>query len=319
MFITVLLIINLGLTGYLLYKTVLKSLQSDSGEQKLYTAEPHGRLKPETEANYLMAAENALKSGRMHESELLLRSGLFHYPTSSKVLEKYLNLMTIKVDKSSDFDEKLYYLSQAENSILRFSEAAGPRAVSKATEDFERISQKKEGLLRERENTRYEQNRKMVLHLEELAEKLESAEEESEIRGILSEACSIEETLTEKTTDEELRDMYVKTRERIDKLASTKGEEARNRRLAEYNSSVLDRLNNLLDDFNKNEKVYGKSAGDFARVVRETIAGINPYYLSTEVLTYFNYVYGFVFSLVEDDVKYEITKVMTDTAREVIE
>ncbi|HAA85068.1 MAG TPA: hypothetical protein DCE14_01800 [Kosmotogaceae bacterium] len=319
MFIIVLLIINLGLTGYLLYKTVLENPRSRSGEQRSYTSEPHGRVKPETEANFLKAAENALNSGRIHESELLLKSCLFHYPTSSKALERFLNLMIIRVDKSSDFDEKLYYLSQAENSILRFSEAAGPRVVSKAAEDFERINRKKEELLRERENTRYEQNREMILRFEELAVKLESAEEESETRVILSEACSIEEALNEKTADEELRERYAKARERIDKLASTKGEEIRNRRLAEYNSSVLDRLNNLLDDFNKNEKVYEKSAGDFAKVVRETIAGINPYYLSTEVLTYFNYVYGFVFSLVEDDVKYEITKVMTDTPKEVIE
>jgi len=318
LFVVILLIINLGLTGYLLYKTVFFDHPVVSGEQARSSLEAHLRVHVETETNFLRAVDNALKSGRVLEAELILKSCLVHHPNSSRALEQYVNLLVMKTEKSSVDIEKLVALHEAEKAILRYVEIAGPKAVNRAVEDLERVRKKDEDIREKMDQKQQEEKEERVSEFEDLVKKLRTAEEETEIRDMLATACGIEEELLDEQPERELRERYNKAREEMDKLAARKGEEIRNKNLSEYNSAAVERLSEMLDDFNKNEKVYSKSAGDFAAVIKETIGTINTHYLSAEVLTYFNYVYGFVFSLVEDDVKYEITKVMTDTPKDVL-
>ncbi|HQC15074.1 hypothetical protein [Mesotoga prima] len=78
-------------------------------------------------------------------------------------------------------------------------------------------------------------------------------------------------------------------------------------------------MKKLIDEFSENEKELSKSGSSLPVILKERIGSLNTSYFDGPTMQYFNYVYGYIFSLIDEDLKFEVTRIMTETEKDALE
>ena len=203
--------------------------------------------------------------------------------------------------------------------IADFSKKATLKNLPLANCFVGRMENCSEKLRAQKQKVVRESNARVLELLEELRDGIEASNDEAEMKLLFDRSGEEERELQVDALDEPMREQYYGLKAGFERLAMVKGELVRNRKYSDYNLKVVDTLNRLLNDFNENEKTYSRVDGNFPIVVKETIARTNTNYLSSETLTYFNYVYGYIFGNVDEELKFTITRVMVETEKDILE
>ncbi|WP_408956585.1 hypothetical protein [Natroniella sp. ANB-PHB2] len=268
--------------------------------------------------SYLKRSEQFKKSENDLLARLVLKNVFIHQPAKRSVFTEYIGYLLKEIASSSKQEQQRSYLAEAFEALFTFAEYA-------ELNDFDLIEnyQKKlEGIRGELGREGQEEvragNQKLLKRLQELVEKLETVDDEEEIREILEEATRLEEKLQFEFFTADNNQHYKDLQKSFERLAVSKGESLNQDNYQQYNQEVVTRINNIFTEISNDEKDYKKGKKDIIELIKDDLATINTDYLSSEALTYFNYVYNYIFSLISDEKKFELTKVMTTTQKDLV-
>ncbi|MCK8827054.1 hypothetical protein MWH25_04745 [Natroniella acetigena] len=268
--------------------------------------------------SYHRRSDQFKKEGNDLLARMVLKNAFIHQPANRSVFTEYIDYVLEKIDSSSEQEQQRSYLAEAFEALFTFSEYAELNDFNLIEDYQEKLEGIREELGREGQEEIRARNQKLLKQLQELVEKLEEVDGESEIREILEEATRIEERLEFEFFTADDNKCYKDLQKSFERLAVSKGENLNQNNYQQYNQEVVTRINNIFTEVSNHEKDYKKGKKDIIELVKDDLATVNTEYLTSEALTYFNHVYNYIFTLISDEKKFELTKVMTTTRKDLV-
>jgi hypothetical protein len=313
-------IIALIILGYLCYRLIKREGGIFLGPYEFkFTREPG----PE---EYMKRYKELQKKNQEFESRLVLSAAANRFPQNADIFKTLMEKIftDLKVAKSEKDIEDI--MTRGERALEELGRNAGSDSMAlveqyskkllEIREEFEQLKARHEDEIKQRQ---IERNREVLLELESILEGIKASDDEMGIRKAINNAASIESQIDVSLLEETLGERYQELKTAFYRVAEEKVEELRSARYGRYNRKAIDRLKNLLDRFSENEKEYSRVSSNLPILIKEHIASLNTAYFDGPTMQYFNYVYGYIFSLIDDDLKFEVTRIMTETLKDTLE
>ena len=253
-------------------------------------------------------------------ANLVLRKGFLNNPGNVQLFKEYLDYLLEKAQEKND--DRFDYLEDAFNAIMTFSENVELDKIDLVDQYLNRANSLKEELNEEYAREIRSKNEEV---LDELNSKLkllkkDQVTDESKIKNLLEEATELENNLKPGYFDSEQEERYQSLQKEFEEVAELKGEVLNESKHRRYNRDVVKRLKKMFAEFKNDEKKYKKEKEDILDLIdsKYEISAINNQYLNNETLTYFNYIYNYIFGVISDDDKFRLTKCMTETPKDIL-
>lgn len=316
----VLTIIALVFLGYLCYRLVKR-------EGGIYIGSYEFKFSKEPDPQeYIKRFKELQKKNQEFESRLVLSAAANRFPENADIFKMLMEKVFADLKEAKSERDIEDIMSRGERALEELGSNAGKdtialveqysRKLLEVRSEFEQLKARNED---EKRHYQIERNREIMLELQSILEGIKASDDEMGVRKAINRAASMESSLEVSLLDQDLTEQYQVLKNEFYKTAEEKAAALRSARYGRYNRKALDRLKNLLDKFSENEREYSRSTSNFPIMVKEYIASLNTAYFDGPTMQYFNYVYGYIFSLLEDDLKFEVTRIMTETPKDSLE
>lgn len=316
----VLLIVVAVLLGYLAYRLILRE-----GGIFLGPYEFKFRKEPGPE-EFMRRLKELQQRNQDFESRLVLSAATSKFPNNMEFFRLAMDKIFADLKNAKSEEEVEEIFLKGEKLLEDFGAASNANSISLVTEYSKRLVQAQEEFyslrkqrdldLKQRQN---ERNEEILKELESILEGIKASNDEMAIRDSMNNAARLETGLDLSLLDETQNERYRDVKNGFYKVAEEKVESLRSTRYARYNRKAIERLKKLLDDFSENEKDLSRSGSSLPMILKEKIGSLNTSYFDGPTMQYFNYVYGYIFSLIDEDLKFEVTKVMTETDKDTLD
>jgi len=325
------LLIIIAINLYLLYKS-LEGTEIYNKINDLFFGKSASKNKvDEDEENienandYVKKYEEYIGLQNMEEALLVAESGFKKFPDKFVLFENYIDCLVKQINSTKNISERRVLINSCYDAVKNYSlylKAKDFDVITPYIEKIKKIEHKvnlfeessKEGKLKDLRDI----NEENLLKLAQIQKKIEDSEDENIISSLMDNASESEEKLSIELLDKNQKEKYSELKNKFEDLANKKGQIIRMKKYRDYNEKVINSLKKLLDLFSENEKKYSDKESEFPMILKRYIGGINTNYLNPEILTYMNFVYGYIFENVDDDSKYIITKIMNDTEKDIV-
>ncbi len=325
------LIIIIAINLYLLYKS-LEGTEIYNKITDLFFGKNVSKKKLDADDESIENANDYVKKYEeyvglqsIEESLIVAESGFKKFPDKFVLFENYIDCLVKQINNSKDISKRRELINSCYNAIKNYSFYLKVKDFDVITPYIEKIKKlehkidlfeksAKEGKLKDLR----EMNEDTLLKLAQIQKKIEDSEDENVISSLMDNASENESKLSLELLDKNQREKYSDLKNKFEDLANKKGQIIRMKKYRDYNEKVINSLKKLLDLFSENEKKYSDKESEFPMILKRYIGGTNTNYLNPEILTYMNFVYGYIFENVDDDSKYIITKIMNDTEKDII-
>lgn len=240
------------------------------------------------------------------------------------IFEKYFNFVVTVSGYPIEIETRKYFVSEAETALLFYSENTDINS-----EELSCIRKNREQLIvvsnaiKELQNkVLSEQKEKIILdnnlNLSELVilkGKLHGANTQEQFDKILIEVNNIENAINKDLFNDEQKVLYDSLTKEYSQIISTKMTELNKRECIEYNKIAIKDFKHAFDEFKDNEAKYNDSQSQLFALVSKRLFSYDVSKLFNETLIYYNHVYLFIFSKLDDNGKFRLTQISIDTER----
>lgn len=272
--------------------------------------------------------EKYLSEGLTEYAHLVIKN-IYNKDIGNKVvLEKYINFLLDNAKKQKGYENKIAYIQEAETVLVYWAENA---ILDDASMDFfstykiriySLFDEIKELDMIERRNTYEEKIKKIKKENTELLAKLSkkradliSTKTEEEFEKILAEVKNLEEHLKiEFLTDRQQKDYENLTKGYTSDIGAKAAYFERNRN-KEYNQRAVFHFNYAFQVFIKSEDQYVRDIGLLKGLMDNWLFKYDASKLYSEVIVYYNYIYSYIFNKLDDNGKFEITKLSVNSSK----
>jgi 1,2-phenylacetyl-CoA epoxidase PaaB subunit len=317
---TALLIIIAVLLGYVAYRLILRE-----GGIFLGPYEFKFRKDPGPD-EFLQRLKELQQRKQDFESRLVLSAATSKFPNNIEFFRLAMDKVFTDLKTAQTEKEVEEIFTRGESLIKEFGAASGTDSISLLTEYSKRLVQAQEefySLRKERdleiERRQRERNEEILKELENILEGIRASNDEMAIRDAMNNAARLETGMDLSLVDESQNERYRDVKNGFYKMAEEKVESLRSARYSRYNRKAIERLKKLLDEFTENEKELSKSGSSLPVTLKEYIGTLNTSYFDGPTMQYFNYVYGYIFSLIDEDLKFEVTRIMAETEKDTLD
>ncbi|QFJ53437.1 hypothetical protein [Pseudobutyrivibrio xylanivorans] len=264
-----------------------------------------------------------IASNNMTGALLIGRNSLNKNPGDKEIFCKYTDLLLSLAEKLPSLKERKNFANQAGVTLAFFEENA-----ELSTEVIELIMKyrKRIGIVAESidaedrsimqaqyENTKAE-NTDVIKKLYQEKEKLEKANNQNELDAVLIEIGTLDSALDhEYLTDEQKNHYDMLNREYTELISKKMGEIEKKNNIA-YNKDAVDSFNKAFHSFKADEGKY-KNQSQLFNLVSTTLFAYDAGKLFNESLIYYNHVYSYIFSKLDDDGKLALTRFSIECER----
>lgn len=264
------------------------------------------------------------KSSNMIAEALMVGHNLFNkHPGNEEVFNAYFSFLCSLAESMPSFSDKMNFAEKADVALAFFTENAD---LTKTTvEAIERNRGRLVAIYEGLDATKAEKvaaeraaveqhNSECLKKLYAMKDKLQSAKTQSEFDNLLLQVGKLDEDMDKSAFTEEQDTIYQSlTKEHTD-LISAKMRQLEHDANVAYNKKAADAFASAFQSFRKDESKYKNQTQLFA-LASSTLFAYDASRLFNETLIYYNHVYSYIFSKLDDDGKLALTRYSIECER----
>jgi hypothetical protein len=240
------------------------------------------------------------------------------------VFEKYFKFAVLVASYPIEIETRKYFASEAETALIFFSENAVMDTeqlsfIKKCREDLMQVTNYIKDLefkVYSQENEKIiAENNNFLTELVSLKGKLFAAKQQAEFDKLLLEVNRVENSLGKEFLAVEQKKLYDSLTREYSEIISKKMSDLHQKNNTEYNKTAVKDFKYVFEEFKDNEAKYKNSQSQLFALVSKRLFSYDASRLFNETLIYYNHVYSFIFTKLDDDEKFSLTQISIDTER----
>lgn len=264
------------------------------------------------------------KSNNMIAEALMVGRNLFNkYPENKEVFTAYFSFLCSLAEAMPSFTDKMNFAEQADVALAFYMENADltKASVEEISKDKSRLAAIYETLDADRaekaaaEQAAIEQHNSALLkELYAIKNAMQGARTQAEFDKLLLQVGKLDEALDQEGLTAEQASVYQSlTKEHTD-LISAKMRQFEHDVNVAYNKKAADAFAAAFQSFRKDESKY-KNQTQLYALASSTLFAYDASRLFNETLIYYNHVYSYIFSKLDDDGKLALTRFSIECER----
>ena len=262
-------------------------------------------------------------SNHMTEAVLVGRNLFNREPSNKVVFSAYFDLLCTLAENLPLLSERKNFAGQAGITLAFFSENANldeeiVNNISAYEQRLNDISRAIEIVEQEQETKRVDKiiarNNEWIKKIYRLKDSLSSAVSQEEFNKLLSELGGIDREIDKDMLTDEQATHYDSLTKACTEMISEKMREFEHKSDVDYNKQAVDAYDKAFQQFRANESKYKNQTQLFA-LVSETLFAFDANRLFNETLIYYNHIYSYIFSKLDDDGKRALTRFSIECER----
>lgn len=262
-------------------------------------------------------------AGKISEALMVGRNMFNRNPDNAEVFDAYYSYLCTLAETLPSFSDRSHFAEQAsvalafytENAILTESVVSDITAyqfrLDNICGEIANIQQEKT----EKETKEIEhRNSECLKNLYALKNKLQMASNQVEFDAILAQIGQVDAEIIKDNFTHEQSDSYNALTKDHTELISSKMRELEYKKNVVYNKQAADSFAKAFNQFRNNEEKY-KTKTQLFSLVSTTLFAYDVSRLFNETLIYYNHVYSYIFSKLDDDGKLAITRFSIECER----
>lgn len=262
-------------------------------------------------------------SGRLFEALLVGRNAFNRDPSNADIFDAYYSYLCSLAESLPSYDDRTRFAEQANVALAFFSENADlSEAVVERIQTYQEridtiyraLSDYQRETLESQQQQIAQQNSDALKQLYLLKDKLQGSTTQEEFDAALVEISKIDVNIIKENLSEEQRIAYDSLTKDHTDLISQKMRELEYKKNVVYNKKAADAFEKAFKSFRADEGKYKKQTQLFA-LVSSTLFAFDASRLFNETLIYYNHVYSYIFSRLDDDGKFALTRYSIECER----
>lgn len=262
-------------------------------------------------------------SGRLFEALLVGRNAFNRDPSNADIFDAYYSYLCSLAESLPSYDDRTRFAEQANVALAFFSENADlSEAVVERIQTYQEridtiyraLSDYQRETLESQQQQIAQQNSDALKQLYLLKDKLQGSTTQEEFDAALVEISKVDVNIIKENLSEEQRIAYDSLTKDHTDLISQKMRELEYKKNVVYNKKAADAFEKAFKSFRADEGKYKKQTQLFA-LVSSTLFAFDASRLFNETLIYYNHVYSYIFSRLDDDGKFALTRYSIECER----
>lgn len=262
-------------------------------------------------------------SNHVTEAVLVGRNLFNRNPADKDVFSAYFDLLCSLAENLPLLSERKNFAGQAGVALAFFSENTNldentVNDISTYEQRLNTISRTIEAVEQEQAAQRMDQiaahNNECIKKIYHLKDSLSSASSQEKFEGLLSELGVVDRNINKDVLTDEQAMHYDSLTKACTATISEKMREFEHKSNVDYNKQATDAYAKAFRQFQENESKYKNQTQLFA-LVSETMFAFDASRLFNETLIYYNHVYSYIFSKLDDDGKLALTRFSIECER----
>ena len=265
-----------------------------------------------------------INENRLMDAHIVAKNEYIRNTTSDTAFDNYFGLCLKIAQYPIEIATRKFFVSEADQALSYYSEH-----VVMNEEILKRILLYKEKLFEITDQIRSLENQQRLDHISQVKQsnnqvlteiasikgRLHTAKNQSEFDKLLLELADKERSLLRDFFDEDQQALYDSMTKEFSSLISEKMEQLAYYANIEYNQKAVEDLRKAFTLFKADEAKYINSDTSLFNLVSKRLFAYDSGKLFNEALIYYNHVYSYIFSKLNDDGKYTLTKYSIDADR----
>lgn len=238
--------------------------------------------------------------------------------------EKYFKFVILVGSYPIEIDTRKYFVTEAETALVFFSENSDMnleqlnfirkcrQQLMKVTNDIKELEYK---TFKEENGKIVEENNNYLSELVTLKGKLFTSNQQEQFDKLLLEVNKNENSLKKEFLTDEQKELYDTSTKEYSEIISKKMADLNQRNNVQYNKTAIKDFKHVFEEFRDNEAKYKNSESQLFALVSKRLFSYDASKLFNETLIYYNHVYSFIFSKLDDDGKFRLTQISIDTEK----
>ncbi len=266
------------------------------------------------DANWYLKAFREYRQADPWAARLVMRNALGKFADDQKIFTVYMDYL---LEEAAE-NKVLEYLEEAKDILVAFAEYSPLEFFPQIIAYRDKVNGLQEAFYNEAETLRAETNDEVLAELEDILDLLKEPNSEPENgRSLLVEAVKVEENLAAGFLSADQLNRYERLQAEFAEVAESLDNILQLKRYRQYNLEVIQRIKEIFDNYKAGQRLFAKDRPDVLALMKN-LATVNTQYLTAETLTYFNHVYGYIFSEISQDDKFAVTELMTKSEKDVV-
>lgn len=255
----------------------------------------------------------------------IVGKNLYNKDLSNKeVFSKYFNFIVAVSGYPIEIETRKFFVNEAKTALLFFSENVdmnadalnlikeSRRQLMDSTNAIKKLEQK---VIADQQDAIIDKNNSCLSDLVSLKDKLYGAVSQDQFDILLVEVNEIESAVNKEYFTREQKDLYNSLTNEYSQIVSKKMTDLNRTSCVEYNKTAIRDFKDAFNEFKNNEERYKSSQSQLFTLVSKRLFSYDASLLFNETLVYYNHVYSYIFSKMDDNGKFWLTQISIDTER----
>ncbi len=268
--------------------------------------------------------EEKVASNEIWDAHALIKNLYNRNVENLEVFQRYFEFTCMIASWDIELDTRCYFLEEASTALTIFTEntsidAERLSAIKGYRERLDTIhtgvSVVRNALVQKQAKESHSRNHAVLKELAVLKGKLSRAATQEMFDEILLSLADKESQLIKEEFSSDQKSLYDLMTKEYSILISDKMTKLAMASNVEYNRNAIKEFKHVLDAFQKDESLYTKSQSQLYALVSSRLFSFDPARLFNETLIYYNHVYSYIFSKLDEDGKFRLTQISIDTEK----
>ena len=260
--------------------------------------------------------EQYKSAGKITDAILIGRNMLNKHAGDSEIFSSYFELLCSLAESLPALSDRESFAEQANVALAFYSESAElddntvisiNTAKQKLNSIFSDIMQAENELAEATYSNAVRQNDSILVELVELKDKMRTMDTQEKFDILLKSISAVDMKLNKETFTNEQSILYDSLTKDYTDTISAKMREFERRENVNYNKKAVMAFATAFSKFRGNENLYANQTKLFS-LASESLFAYDSSRLFNETLIYYNHVYSYIFSKLDDDGKLALTR-----------
>ena len=262
-------------------------------------------------------------AGKITEALMVGRNAFNRNPDSAEIFDAYFSYLCTLAETLPSSADRYHFAEQAsvalafyiENAILTETIVSNIIAYrSRLDSIYAEISNVQQKKVDEENEDIERHNFECLKKLYALKDKLQAVSAQADFDAILSEIGNVDAEVAKDSFTSEQKKTYDELTEAHTELISSKMRELEYKKNVAYNKQAVESFATAFNQFRNNEGKY-KNQTQLFSLVSTTLFSYDASRLFNETLIYYNHIYSYIFSKLDDDGKLALTRFSIECER----
>ena len=256
------------------------------------------------------------ESGELSKALIVGRNLFNRHPESIEVFTAYFDFLCTLAEKLPSITDRQQFGEQARIAISFFSENAemSEDLIGVISENQERLdaiftalNEQHEAIAQAEQKKLEQQNQKGLLKVHDLKQELSKVADEVALNKVLNQLAKIDAELDKEGFTPDQAAYYDSETKEFTELISEVMRKLEHKKNVAYNKQAADSFAKAFEVFRKDEEKY-KDKNQLRALALNSLFCFDASRLFNETLIYYNHIYSYIFSKLDDDGKFALTK-----------